>query len=101
MSQLTSPRWTHVALPSVDIDQSVAWYQKFTPLVVVERFEDAMGKSAWMGHAGQIDNPFVLVLVMFNADKGKRQPQLAPFAHIGLELRCHGGHCRVLPEPRQ
>jgi lactoylglutathione lyase len=86
LSQLTSPRWTHVALPSVDIDQSVAWYEKFTPLVVVERFEDPMGKSAWMGHAGQIDNPFVLVLVMFNADKGKRQPQLAPFAHIGIEV---------------
>lgn len=86
MSQLTSPRWTHVALPSCDIDKSVAWYEKFTPLVVVERFEDAMGKSAWLGHAGQIEHPFVLVLVMFYKDQGKKQPQLAPFAHIGIEV---------------
>ena len=50
MSQLTSPRWTHVALPSVDIDQSVAWYQKFTPLVVVERFEDQIAKER--GYSG-------------------------------------------------
>ena len=86
LSKLTSPRWTHVALPSCDIDKSIAWYEKFTPLVLVERFEDAMGKSAWLGHAGQADPPFVLVLVMFYADQGKRQPQLAPFAHIGIEV---------------
>jgi catechol 2,3-dioxygenase-like lactoylglutathione lyase family enzyme len=86
MSELTTPRWTHVALPSLDIDKSIAWYQEFTPLVVVERFEDAMGKSAWLGHEGQADPPFVLVLVMFYKDQGKAQPQLAPFAHIGIEV---------------
>ena len=86
MSKLTSPRWTHVALPSCDIDRSVAWYETFTPLVVVERFEDAMGKSAWLGHANQVEDPFVLVLVMFYKDQGKKQPQLAPFAHIGIEV---------------
>jgi len=86
LSQLTSPRWTHVALPSCDIDRSVAWYETFTPLVVVERFQDAMGKSAWLGNAGQVEDPFVLVLVMFYKDQGKKQPQLAPFAHIGIEV---------------
>ena len=86
MSQLTSPRWTHVALPSCDIDRSIAWYEKFTPLVLVERFQDPMGKSAWMGHAGQVEHPFVLVLVMFYKDQGRQQPQLAPFAHIGIEV---------------
>jgi lactoylglutathione lyase len=86
LNQLTSPRWTHVALPSCDIDRSVAWYEKFTPLVVVERFQDPMGKSAWLCHAGQADPPFVLVLVMFYKDQGKKQPQLAPFAHIGIEV---------------
>lgn len=86
MSQLTAPRWTHIALPSVDIDESVAWYEEFTPLVVLERFEDAMGKSAWLSHEGQVDPPFVLVLVMFYKDQGTKQPQLAPFAHIGIEV---------------
>ena len=86
MSKLTSPRWTHIALPSIDIDESIAWYQEFTPLVLVERFEDQMGKSAWLSHEGQADPPFVLVLVMFYKDQGKKQPQLAPFAHIGIEV---------------
>jgi lactoylglutathione lyase len=86
LSHLTSPRWTHVALPSCDIDKSIAWYEKFTPLVVIERFQDAMGRSAWLGHAGRTEHPFVLVLVMFFKDQGKKQPQLAPFAHIGIEV---------------
>jgi lactoylglutathione lyase len=86
LNELKSPTWTHIALPSCDIDKSVAWYEKFTPLVVVERFEDAMGKSAWLGHQGQVEHPFVLVLVMFFKDQGKKQPQLAPFAHIGIEV---------------
>jgi lactoylglutathione lyase len=86
LAKLTRPRWTHIALPSSDIDQSIAWYEKFTPLVVVERFQDAMGKSVWLGHAGQIEHPFVLVLVMFFADQGRKQPHLTPFAHIGIEV---------------
>jgi catechol 2,3-dioxygenase-like lactoylglutathione lyase family enzyme len=83
---LTAPRWTHIALPSIDLDRSIAWYEEFTPLVLLQRFEDAMGQSAWLSHAGQVDNPFVLVLVMFYKDQGKAQPQLAPFAHIGIEV---------------
>lgn len=83
---LDRPRWTHIALPSSDIDASVAWYEKYTPLVVLDRREDADGKNAWLAHEGQVENPFVLVLVMFYRDEGKRQPQLAPFAHIGIEM---------------
>ncbi len=86
MTRLTAPRWTHIALPSVDIDRSIDWYTEFTPLVVLERFEDPMGKSAWLSHDGQVDPPFVLVLVMFYKDQGREQPQLAPFAHIGIEV---------------
>ena len=83
---LTRPRWTHVALPSLDIDRTVEWYETFTPLEVVARFEDDMGKNAWMSNPDQVEDPFVLVLVMFYADEGKAQPQLAPFAHLGVEL---------------
>jgi lactoylglutathione lyase len=83
---LDRPRWTHIALPSSDIDASVAWYEKYTPLVAFDRREDADGKNAWLAHEGQVENPFVLVLVMFYKDQGTRQPQLAPFAHIGIEM---------------
>lgn len=83
---LERPRWTHIALPSADIDASVEWYTKYTPLAVLDRREDADGKNAWLAHEGQVENPFVLVLVMFYKDQGKKQPQLAPFAHIGIEV---------------
>jgi catechol 2,3-dioxygenase-like lactoylglutathione lyase family enzyme len=80
------PRWTHIALPSADLDASIAWYETFTPLVLLDRREDADGQSAWLCHDGQVENPFILVLVMFFKDRGTRQPHLAPFAHIGIEV---------------
>ncbi len=83
---LTAPRWTHIALPSSDLDASIAWYEEFTPLVLLVRREDAEGQSAWLSHPKQVENPFVLVLVMFNRDRGRRQPMLGPFAHIGIEM---------------
>ncbi len=79
-------RWTHIALPSSDLDASIEWYTRFTPLVLLDRREDADGQSAWLSHEGQVDDPFVLVLVMFFRDQGKRQPIMAPFAHIGIEV---------------
>lgn len=83
---LTSPRWTHIALPSLDIDTSVAWYRKYTPLVELDRREDAEGRTAWLAHERQTVNPFVLVLVMFHRSQGVAQPQLGPFAHLGVEV---------------
>jgi len=82
----TSPRWTHIALPSSDLDASIAWYEEFTPLVAIDRREDADGRSAWLSHPGQVEHPFVLVLVMFFKDQGRRQPTMAPFAHLGIEV---------------
>jgi catechol 2,3-dioxygenase-like lactoylglutathione lyase family enzyme len=80
-------RWTHIALPCTDIDKTIAWYEKFTPLRLLDRREDADGYGAWLGHPDMVDKPFVLVLVSFfkDQDKGK-QPIMAPFAHIGIEL---------------
>ena len=86
VSGLTSARWTHIALPSGDLDKSIEFYTTLTPLVVVERFQDADGESAWLSNEGQVETPFVLVLVSFNKDKGKQQGLLQPFAHIGIEV---------------
>lgn len=79
-------RWTHIAIPSSDLDASVAWYREFTPLVVIDRREDKDGQTAWLSHDGQVDNPFVLVLAMFYKDAGRPTPTMAPFAHIGIEV---------------
>lgn len=83
----TGIRWTHVALPATNIDATIDWYEKFTPLRLLDRREDADGQGAWLGHPDQGDKPFILVLVSFTRDQQKgRQPILAPFAHIGIEM---------------
>lgn len=80
-------RWTHIALPSSDIDASIAWYERHTPLRLLDRREDADGYGAWLGHPDNGDKPFILVLVSFFKDQGKGpQPIMAPFAHIGIEV---------------
>ena len=86
MTELRSARWTHIALPSADLDASIAWYEAFTPLRVVHQRSDDNGQSCWLAHPGPAEHPFVLVLVDFNAAHGRRQPLLAPFAHLGIEL---------------
>jgi lactoylglutathione lyase len=83
---LISARWTHVALPVGDLDKSIDFYTKLTPLVVVERFKDDDGESAWLSNDKQVDTPFVLVLVCFNKDRGGRLGLLTPFAHLGIEV---------------
>ena len=83
---LTTARWTHVALPTGDLDKAIEFYTSLTPLVVVERFQDADGESAWLSNAKQVETPFVLVLVSFNKDKGGQLGLLTPFAHIGVEV---------------
>jgi catechol 2,3-dioxygenase-like lactoylglutathione lyase family enzyme len=85
-TDLSEARLTHVALPCGDLDRSIEFYTTLTPLVVVERFADSDGESVWLSNEGQADTPFVLVLVSFNKDKGTPQPELAPFAHIGIEV---------------
>jgi lactoylglutathione lyase len=83
----TTARWTHIALPATDIDTTIAWYERFTPLRLLDRREDADGQGAWLGHPDMVDTPFVLVLVSFFRDQDKGpQPVMAPFAHIGIEL---------------
>ncbi len=83
-----SMRWTHIALPCIDIDATIRWYETFTPLRLLERREDADGYGAWLGHPDNGDRPFVLVLVSFFRDqnKGDKMPIMAPFAHIGIEV---------------
>lgn len=86
MTGLTEARWTHVAMPTGDLEKSIEFYTTMTPLVVVERFEDEAGTSAWLSNDKQVETPFVMVLVCFNKDKGGRLGVLRPFAHVGVEV---------------
>jgi catechol 2,3-dioxygenase-like lactoylglutathione lyase family enzyme len=89
-----------VALPVSDIDASVDWYLHYTPLQVLSRMEDEHGRSAWLAHSDELDHPFVLVLVMFFSERGTRHPQLAPFAHLGIELPTQAEVDRVAEQAR-
>jgi lactoylglutathione lyase len=100
VSALTRPRWTHIALPSSDLDTSVAWYQRFTPLALLSEHSDDDGRSAWLSHEGQTESPFVLVLVMFHKDAGRPQPIMAPFAHIGIEVPQRGDVDEIAAQAR-
>lgn len=84
--RLTQARWTHVALPTGDLDRAIDFYTSLTPLVVLKRFADADGESAWLSNDKQVETPFVLVLVSFNKDKGGSLGLLTPFAHLGIEV---------------
>lgn len=80
-------RWTHIALPATDLDASIDWYRRFTPLQLLDRRVDPDGLAAWLGQPDQVDHPFVLVLVsLFKDQNGPRQPIMTPFAHLGIEV---------------
>jgi catechol 2,3-dioxygenase-like lactoylglutathione lyase family enzyme len=86
-------RWTHIALRVADIDASIDWYARFTPLELLDRRQDDLGFGAWLGQPDSADRPFILVLAQFlpATDPFGAYPQevLAPFAHLGIELPTH------------
>ncbi len=86
----TKPTWTHIALRVSDVDASIAWYEEFTPLELLDKRRDDMGFGAWLGEPDTAERPFVLVLAQFlpATDPYKDFPKevLTPFAHLGVEL---------------
>lgn len=82
--------WTHIALRVRDLDASISWYERYTPLRLLDRREDEFGFGCWLGDPASVERPFVLVLAQFFSanDPFSDAPQevLAPFAHIGIEL---------------
>jgi len=84
------PRWTHIALRVNDIDASIDWYEKWTPMDLLARNKDDSGFGAWLGDPDNRDKPFILVLAQFFPDKDPfsfaPHAVLAPFAHIGIEM---------------
>lgn len=83
---LNEPRFTHVALPVEDIDISVEWYERYTPLRAIDRRSDAEGEAAWLCHPEATEHPFIIVLVSLDSAKGQPHGQLGPFGHLGMEL---------------
>ena len=86
----TTARWTHIALRVSDIDASIEFYERYTPLELLARRQDDDGYGAWLGHRDQHESPFILVLAQFLPERDPFAPApiatLAPFSHLGIEL---------------
>jgi lactoylglutathione lyase len=85
------PRWTHIALRVGDVERSILWYERFTPLRVVQRSSDDFGVGAWLADPQDQAYPFVLTLSQFSPETdpfGFAPPTvLGPYAHLGFELQ--------------
>lgn len=69
---------THVALPIVDADRSIAFYERFAGMRVVHRREDPAGGGtvAWLS---DLTRPFAVVLIETTVTH-----RLGGFAHLGV-----------------
>ena len=85
------PRWTHIALRVGDVERSILWYERFTPLRVVQRSSDGFGVGVWLADPQDEAYPFVLTLSQFSPETdpfGFAPPTvLGPYAHLGFELQ--------------
>lgn len=83
-------RWTHMALHVSDMDASIEWYSKYTPLNLLARREDEQGFGAWLGQESDPETPFFLVLAQFKEGQDPWpdavKTVMGPFAHLGIEV---------------
>ncbi|MCB5425088.1 VOC family protein [Altererythrobacter sp. CC-YST694] len=82
--------WTHLALAVKSVDDTIAWYEKYTHLRVLRQREDEDGKNVWLADPNEKERAFVLVAGQFFEGHDPFAPKqhlpLGPFAHIGIEL---------------
>ena len=84
-----SARFTHLALPSHDLDATVAWYETHTPMRAFHRRTDPDAEVAWLA---EDDNAVGIVVVQTFEDHeaGQPLPILTPFAHLGFDVDSPG-----------
>lgn len=70
---------THIALPVSDLDESIAFYERYAAMKVVHDRVDPPtgGRVAWLGDGTR---PFVIVLI----ETGSVANPLVPIAHLGV-----------------
>ncbi|TML14346.1 MAG: VOC family protein [Actinobacteria bacterium] len=72
--------WTHVALPVSDLETSIAFYERWANMSVLERVEEPGAKAVRLSDGSR---PFVLVLI--EGAGGAGHP-LDGFGHLGIEF---------------
>ena len=73
---------THLALPCHDVEKTIQWYDRFTPLKVIHQREDNGAKVAWI----QADDKSIFLVFLQSPDFKEPKPILSPFAHLGIEM---------------
>ena len=75
-------RLTHLALPCHDLDATIRWYEKYTPLRKTHHRQDSEGAVAWLSPA---EPEIVLVFIQKN-ETSEPIAVLTPLAHLGIAL---------------
>ena len=73
---------THLALPCHDLEKTIQWYERFTPLKVIHHREDSGAKVAWI----QADDKSIFLVFLQSPDSKEKKAILSPFAHLGIEM---------------
>tara|TARA_A100001037_G_scaffold141785_1_gene128566 strand:+ start:180 stop:572 length:393 start_codon:yes stop_codon:yes gene_type:complete len=73
---------THLALPCNDLDATIKWYEKYTPLRKTHHRQDSEGAVAWLSPQ---ESGIVLVFIQKN-DTSEPIPVLSPLAHLGIAV---------------
>ena len=98
---------THLALPCHDLEKTIQWYERFTPLKMIHQREDSGAKVAWI----QASDKSIFLVFLQSPDSKEPKAILSPFAHLGIEMESEeevnaiaeeGRHYACLAwEPRQ
>ena len=98
---------THLALPCHDLEKTIQWYERFTPLKLIHKREDSGAKVAWI----QASDKSIFLVFLQSPDSKEPKAILSPFAHLGIEMESEeevnaiaeeGSHHACLAwEPRQ
>tara|TARA_B100000686_G_scaffold281810_1_gene303812 strand:+ start:222 stop:614 length:393 start_codon:yes stop_codon:yes gene_type:complete len=75
-------RLTHLALPCHNLDTTIKWYEKYTPLRKTHHRQDDLGAVAWLSP----EEPGIVLVFIQKNETMKVSPVLAPLAHLGISL---------------
>jgi lactoylglutathione lyase len=103
-----SSRWTHLALHVHNLQSSIAFYERFTSLRVVDRHSDSSSTGmevVWLSDRPVDDaNAFVLVLQEGTPrliPTAKPQSPLGPISHFGFALASREAVDAIAKEVKQ
>ena len=60
---------THLALPCHDLEKTIQWYERFTPLKVIHHREDNGAKVAWI----QADDKSIFLVFLQSPDSKEKK----------------------------